>query len=369
MCLCKTRESKHVCPLAKIFHSNMQLQYLVHFPSNDLVQDAIIHFLRRVLNVVGQIICEHVSPVQEKGNHCGQGRGRMGGEGLEMASRSHGWIAAAPVSWPPLLTIFAARYFSYTWYNPEAFPGLASPLGPRLLGLVYDTQCDRRVECKQDMRRYEQHALTSTDLWQLLEMRPPVLYKPLKIEESPPSCQMIKKGPGKSGQRYRFVSYPKVLVMDPNIAIVSAADDDFIESQIIPTLKPQRFDSFFSINTREKNKYVTYLYAVNERHAFAPTPRGLHIRNCTGSCNSSVPWCAKISARVWQLRQSLSVCIWFQDSFHLSPESTVPMHLHPHSWIASYFLISVQSQWPLVFLVITILQVICPVAGGTALLV
>jgi len=46
--------------------------------------------------------------------------------------------------------------------------------------------------------------------------------------------------------------------MDPNIAIVSAANDDFIESQIIPTLKPFFNLShsgsiiFFNKHTKEK---------------------------------------------------------------------------------------------------------------------
>ena len=45
---------------------------------------------------------------------------------------------------------------------------------------------------------------------------------------------------------------------------------------------------------------------------------------------------------MWQLRPSLSDCISFQDWAHLSPESTVPMHPHPHRSLTGYFSISVQ---------------------------
>ena len=45
---------------------------------------------------------------------------------------------------------------------------------------------------------------------------------------------------------------------------------------------------------------------------------------------------------MWQKRHSLSVCVWFQDWAHLSPESTVPVHSHPHRSLNNCFSISVQ---------------------------
>jgi hypothetical protein len=45
---------------------------------------------------------------------------------------------------------------------------------------------------------------------------------------------------------------------------------------------------------------------------------------------------------MWQQRQSLSVCIWFQDCANLRPLSPCPRRPHPHRSRASYFSISVQ---------------------------
>jgi len=62
-----------------------------------------------------------------------------------------------------------------------------------------------------------------------------------------------------------------------------------------------------------------------------PRVPGLLIRNSAGISNHLVPRGTKMSAidatLQRQQRQSLSVCIWFQDWAHLGLESTVPMHL------------------------------------------
>jgi len=69
---------------------------------------------------------------------------------------------------------------------------------------------------------------------------------------------------------------------------------------------------------------------------------------------------------MWQKRHSLTVCIWFQEWAHLGPEPTVPMHpqLRPFTW--QLFLdicVIFFPEWPLIFLVSTIHQVIWPSPG------
>jgi len=68
---------------------------------------------------------------------------------------------------------------------------------------------------------------------------------------------------------------------------------------------------------------------------------------------------------MWQQRQSLSVCIWFQDWAHLGPESTVPMHLQSRPFTHELFL-DFYANWSLKFFVSMIHQVIWPSPGTLA---
>jgi len=69
---------------------------------------------------------------------------------------------------------------------------------------------------------------------------------------------------------------------------------------------------------------------------------GLPIRNFAGISNNLAPRGAKVSEH----RHSLSVCIWFRDWAHLSPESTVRVLPHPHRSPNNYFSIFVQFSSP-----------------------
>ena len=66
---------------------------------------------------------------------------------------------------------------------------------------------------------------------------------------------------------------------------------------------------------------------------------------------------------MWQKRYYFSVCIWFQEWAHLGPESTAPMHPQLPLFTIQLFLDFCAIfflEWPLIFLVITIYQVIWP---------
>ena len=77
-----------------------------------------------------------------------------------------------------------------------------------------------------------------------------------------------------------------------------------------------------------------------------------------GISNNLVPRGTKVSAIDVRAKTFFDRCTWFQDLVHLSPESTVSVLPHPNRWINNYFSISVQFEWPLNFLVMTIHQAI-----------
>ena len=55
------------------------------------------------------------------------------------------------------------------------------------------------------------------------------------------------------------------------------------------------------------------------------TVPGFPMRDCAGSCNSLVSRIVKVSTgKMWQQRQSLSVCIWFQDVRQFMPRVKYP---------------------------------------------
>ena len=90
---------------------------------------------------------------------------------------------------------------------------------------------------------------------------------------------------------------------------------------------------------------------------------GLPIRDCARGCDNCVHPRPQMSAIDVTKKYYLSVCIWFQEWAHLGPESTVPMH--PQLWLFTLqlffdFRAIFFPEWPLIFLVITIHQVIWP---------
>jgi len=87
---------------------------------------------------------------------------------------------------------------------------------------------------------------------------------------------------------------------------------------------------------------------------FDVTPRvpGLPITNCAGSCNNLVPRDTKMSAKNVTPKVSFERSYWFQDSAHLSSESTIRFLPHPHCYTTtiSRFLYKFFRMWPLIFL-------------------